>query len=125
MKNYQTAELGTMAAIAEREFGKAFLKDALGLTGCEISVNVVPQGFKMPFNHKHKQNEEVYLILKGEGVLTIDGDRIAVSEGSAVRVAPEAVRAIENTGGGELQFICVQAKENSLEQCTGDDGVIC
>ena len=125
MKNYQTAELGTMVEIAEREFGKAFLKDALGLTGCEVSVNVVPKGFKMPFNHKHKQNEEVYLILKGEGVLTIDGDRIAVSEGSAVRVAPDAVRAIENAGGGELQFICVQAKENSLEQFTHSDGVIC
>ena len=125
MSNYQSTELGKMAEIARLEMGKVFLKETLGLTSCEISVNVVPKGFKMPFNHKHKQNEEVFIILKGEGVLTIDGDRIAVSEGSAVRIAPDAVRTIENSGEGEFQFICVQAKENSLEQYTHSDGVIC
>ena len=71
MSNYQSAELGKMAEIAKLEMGKVFLKETLGLTSCEISVNVVPKGFKMPFNHKHKQNEEVFIILKGEGVLKI------------------------------------------------------
>lgn len=41
------------------ENGKAFLHDLLGLTSCEISVSAMPAGIKLPFNHKHKQNEEV------------------------------------------------------------------
>ncbi len=41
------------------ENGKAFLHDLLELTSCEISVSAMPAGVKLPFNHKHKQNEEV------------------------------------------------------------------
>ena len=95
---------------------KLFLHDVLELTGCEISVNTVPKGFKVPFNHKHKQNEEVYIVLKGEGIITIDGEPVKVKEGSAVKVLPAASRTIENIGDGHFQFICVQAKTESLEQ---------
>lgn len=113
MINFKNVELGKIVDI---EKGKAFLHDALELTSCEISVNSVPKGFKLPFNHKHKQNEEVYIFLKGEGVFTVDGKSIQVKEGSCVKVLPAASRTLENSGEGELQFICVQAKEKSLEQ---------
>ena len=97
----------------------------MGLTSCEISVNSVPKGFKLPFNHKHKQNEEVYIFLKGEGIFTVDGNGIQVKEGSCVKVLPAASRTLENSGEGELQFICVQAKENSLEQFGMGDAELC
>ena len=94
----------------------SFLHDELELTSCEISLNTVPEGFKVPFNHKHKQNEEVYIVLKGEGKMIIDEQDIIVKEGSAIKVAPQAARTIENTSNNEFQFICIQAKANSLEQ---------
>ncbi|MDE7265152.1 MAG: cupin domain-containing protein, partial [Clostridia bacterium] len=43
------------------------LHEALGLTGAEISVNTLPAGASVPFVHSHKQNEEIYAILEGEG----------------------------------------------------------
>ena len=125
MTNFKKAELGTMDGLIKLENGKAFLHDLLGLTSCEISLNTVPKGFKVPFNHKHKQNEEVYIILKGQGRMTIDGKVVEVKEGSVVKVAPEASRTIENTSDGEFQFICVQAKANSLEQFGFGDGELC
>ena len=125
MTNYKTTELGKIDAIVNLENGKVFLHDTLSLTGCEISVNTVQKGFKVPFNHKHKQNEEVYIILKGQGCITVDGERIDVQEGSAVKIAPDASRTIENTGDGEFQFICVQAKANSLEQYGLGDAELC
>ena len=125
MSNYTTTELGKLADLINLENGKVFLHDTLGLTSCEISINTVPKGFKGPFNHKHKQNEEVYIILKGEGIMTIDGDCVKVKEGSVVRVLPEASRTIENTGDGEFLFICVQAKAGSLEQFGFGDGELC
>lgn len=74
MANYKSTEIGNLAQIgAKYEHGKAFLHDVLGLTSCEISVNFMPAGAKAPFNHKHKQNEEVYIFLKGEGTMTLDG----------------------------------------------------
>lgn len=125
MTNYKTTELGKIDELINLENGKAFLHDALELTSCEISVNTVPKGFRVPFNHKHKQNEEVYIILKGEGIITVDGSAVNVKEGSAVKIMPEASRTIENTGDGEFEFICIQAKTNSLEQYGLGDAELC
>lgn len=57
--------------------------------------------------------------------MTIDGEDVIVKEGSVVKVVPEASRTIENTSDKNFQFICVQAKANSLEQFGFGDGEIC
>ena len=36
------------------------LKEALGLSGCELSINELPANASVPFVHSHKQNEELY-----------------------------------------------------------------
>lgn len=124
MANYKKVEIGNLAGVGTKyENGKAFLHDALGLTSCEISVSFMPAGVKLPFNHKHKQNEEVYIFLKGTGVMILDGENVAVQEGSCVRVLPQAVRSM--TATTDLQYICVQAKEGSLAQFGFGDGEIC
>ena len=126
MENVKNVEIGKLNEIGQNfENGKAFLHDLLGLTGCEISVSLMPAGVKLPFSHKHKQNEEIYIFLKGEGILTVDNEKISVKEGSVVKVLPEASRTLENTSDNDLQFICVQAKTNSLEQFGFGDGELC
>ena len=100
------------------------LHDSLGLTGAEISVNSLPAGASVPFVHSHKQNEEIYCILDGEGKAEIDGETVALAAGDWLRVAPAAKRrffASERTG---IKYICIQAKTNSLEGYTAADAVI-
>lgn len=123
MQNYTQIELGNLAGIANKENGKAFLKDALQLTGCEISANTMPAGTKLPFNHKHKQNEEVYIFLSGTGTMTLDNEQIALQEGTCIKVLPTVSRTME--AKTDLQYICVQAKSNSLEQWGLTDAVLC
>lgn len=77
----------------------------------------------MPFVHSHKQNEELYLVLKGGGMLFIDGEEKAVKEGDAIRIDPDGKRCFK-AGAQGMKFICIQAKRSSLEQHTNDDGVI-
>lgn len=125
MKNYQTLEIGNMDTIAKQENGKIFLHDGLNLTSCEISVNSVPAGYKAPFNHKHIQNEEVYIILSGNGIMTIDNENVPLTTGTVIRVAPDAVRTMSNTGAENMSFICIQAKSDSLQQFGLGDGVLC
>lgn len=125
MTNYKKIEIGKLSEIINLENGKVFLHDSLELTSCEISINIVPKGFKVPFNHKHKQNEEVYIILKGEGIITVDDTPVNVKEGSVVKILPDASRTIENTSDREFEFICVQAKANSLEQFGLQDAELC
>lgn len=125
MSNFDSINLGSFNEIAKLENGKVFLHDNLNLTSCEISLNSTPKGFKVPFNHKHKQNEEIYIITKGKGIITVNNNKINVEEGSAVRISTGVSHTIENIGDSELNFICIQAKENSLNQFGFNDGEIC
>ena len=103
--------------------GKVFLHQLLGLSGMEISYGLLPPRTSFPFYHKHKQNEEAYLFLSGAGEFRVDDDIMPIREGSVVRVATEGVRCWRNTSAEPMFYICVQAKQGSLEQWTGTDGV--
>ncbi len=104
--------------------GKTFLGQVLGLTGMEVSFGSMLPGESMPFLHAHKQNEELYVILSGQGEMQVDGDRIPLAAGTAVRIAPAGMRAWRATGTEPMAYLVVQAKAGSLEQATGNDGVL-
>lgn len=120
-KNYSVMEAGALGNLIEK--GRIMLGETLKLTGCEISLNSLPAEVGSSFLHTHKQNEEVYIILGGSGQFKVDDDVFPVQEGSAVRVATGGVRAIK-AGGDGIIYMCIQAKQGSLEQATMDDGVI-
>lgn len=104
--------------------GKLFLKDAMGLTSTEISINAMPPGQGMPFHHTHRQNEEVYIFIHGKGQVQVDGETFDVREGSVVKIAPKGERVWRNNGSEMLVYIVMQMREGSLQQWgTGDADV--
>ena len=124
MTNFKILKIGKLDEVSKNyENGKAFLHDLLDLTSCEISVNSMSADVKLPFNHKHKQNEEIYIFLKGNGSMTLDNEIIDVKEGDCIKVLPQAVRTME--AKNDLQYICIQAKTNSLEQFGLGDAELC
>jgi mannose-6-phosphate isomerase-like protein (cupin superfamily) len=96
--------------------GKLFLKDKLDLTSCEISINAMLPGNGMPIYHTHKENEEIYVFIHGEGQIQIDDETINVREGSIVRIAPNGERIWRNNSKTTLVYIIIQVRENSLRQ---------
>ncbi|MBO7744498.1 cupin domain-containing protein [Paenibacillus sp. MWE-103] len=104
--------------------GKYYLKDRLGLTGMEVSLNQLPQGGAVPFYHRHRDNEELYLFIGGRGQFQVDGHIFEVTEGTAIRVGPDGERALRNIGTGDLLFIVVQVQANSLRRWERTDAVI-
>lgn len=100
------------------------LHEALGLTGAEISINELPAGAGVPFVHSHKQNEEIYAILEGNGKAVIDGEEITLAKGDWLRVAPSAKRQFFASAENGIKYICIQVKENSLDSYTADDAII-
>ena len=125
MAKYSQFNFGTFADVAKTEHGKVFLHDGLGLTSAEISVSVMPSGAVSPFNHVHHENEEIYMFLSGNGTFTVDDETIEIKPGTAIRVGTGAKRAMANTGATEMQYICIQAKENSLHQFGFGDASVC
>src|SRR5271170_6196256 len=83
-------------ALNRKVRGKLFIKDYLGMTGMQISLNKLPAGVSIPWLHKHQQNEEAYIFVHGKGQMQIDGDIFDVEEGSVVRVATGGNRCIRN-----------------------------
>jgi mannose-6-phosphate isomerase-like protein (cupin superfamily) len=124
-KNFTATHIGPLENLLNHEFhglkGKYFIGKELGLTGCEVSLNRLPAGKAMPFVHAHKKNEELYIVLRGNGTFFVDGDEFPVREGSLVRVAPQGERSWK-AGNEDLYFICIQAEAGSLSQATLDDG---
>ena len=100
------------------------LHETLGLTGCEASYNVLPAGAAVPFVHAHKHNEELYIVTAGAGELYVDGEVSAIKAGDAFAIAPEGHRCLK-AGAEGLTYICVQAKQGSLEGFTMTDGIMC
>lgn len=105
--------------------GRTELHETLGLTGAEISINQLPAGAGVPFVHAHKNNEEIYGILSGEGKAVIDGEEIALTAGDWLKVAPAAKRQFSATADSGVTFVCIQVKENSLGGFTADDAIMC
>ena len=119
-EGYSVATVGNLTSFE----GKAFVKDILGTTSMELSFGTLAPGTSVPFFHHHRQNEEVYVVLIGEGVFVLDGVEEPVASGSIIRVAPGVSRNTKCTGNTPLVYICIQGKAGSLEQYTMTDGVV-
>jgi quercetin dioxygenase-like cupin family protein len=61
-------------------------------------------GKRSPFVHRHRQAEEVYVILRGSGFVKLGDEVRAVGELDAIRIAPGLPRAFE-AGSDGLDFI--------------------
>ena len=123
-KNYAAVNMGRMDQIIEHELpmgpnviqGKVFVGQALGVTGSELSFQTLVPGQDSGFLHTHKTHEELYFILKGEGLYQVDGEQFAVSEGTVIRVSPDGKRALKNTGTTDLVMLCIQYRANAFTE---------
>jgi mannose-6-phosphate isomerase-like protein (cupin superfamily) len=48
-----------------------------------------------PISHKHREQEEAYVIVSGSGRVRLDDDIMDVRQWDVIRVAPEVLRAFE------------------------------
>ena len=116
MSNFSKISVGSDA--------RTELHDKLNLTGAEISVNNLPVGAGVPFVHYHKKNEEIYFVTAGKGTAVIDGETVELAAGDWLRIAPAARRQFSAAANEGISFICIQVRENSLEEYTADDAEV-
>lgn len=55
--------------------------------------------------HSHPRNEQVYVIVHGQGAMTVGDETRDVGPGTAILVPPNTGHSIRNAGEGRLVFI--------------------
>jgi mannose-6-phosphate isomerase-like protein (cupin superfamily) len=56
--------------------------------------------------HYHREAEEIYYLVEGEGEIEIDGERRAVRAGDAVLIPPGAWHRITASPDGPVRLLC-------------------
>jgi mannose-6-phosphate isomerase-like protein (cupin superfamily) len=77
-----------------------------------FTYRTMPQhsGGKGSYGHRHKTQEEVYLVVSGELQFKLDDDVIDVPARTAVRVAPGTVRSVWNERPEEAELVIVSVR---------------
>lgn len=100
------------ATAARFDASTARLGQAMGLTrlGCNVT-QVAPGKAAYPF-HSHRGNDELFLVLAGQGELRLGGQRLPVTEGDLIACpAGDASSAHQliNTGTAALRYLAVSS----------------
>jgi mannose-6-phosphate isomerase-like protein (cupin superfamily) len=81
-----------------------FAKSDLETERTGFSFHRIRPGKRQPFGHRHENAEEVYVVVRGDGLLKLDDEIIEVETLDAIRVSPEVMRAFE-AGDDGLEVI--------------------
>jgi uncharacterized cupin superfamily protein len=82
------------------------LRRDLGVTSFGLNEIVFQPGQRGRI-HRHREQEEVYLVLEGTLTLVIEGSEQVLEKGELIRVAPELRRQVVNKGPDRLMLIAL------------------
>ena len=109
MDNYTRVNLmeleDSMAGRAEGIEGR-FGRGPMGAQDVGVSHWRYAPGFRSTMGHRHREQEEAYLVISGSGEMLLDGDVIELGQWDLVRVAPTTVRAFA-AGPDGMEVIAV------------------
>jgi mannose-6-phosphate isomerase-like protein (cupin superfamily) len=93
----------------ESRFARVPLKlEQSGLTYFKLGP-----GFRLPFGHRHGEQEEVYVVVSGSARIKLEDDVVELSQWDAVRVPGDVTRAFEGgPDGAELLVFGAPNTEN-------------
>jgi mannose-6-phosphate isomerase-like protein (cupin superfamily) len=70
---------------------------------CMGYVTLEPEGGQVPWHNQ--QQEEVYIVLEGEGEMCLGGERATVTAGQAVYIPTGVFHQLTNTGAGVMKML--------------------
>jgi mannose-6-phosphate isomerase-like protein (cupin superfamily) len=90
-----------------------FARVPLALEKSGITYFRVAPDFRIPFGHKHSEQEEVYLVVQGKARVKLDDEVVELEAWDAVRVPPGVMRGFEaGSEGAEIVAFGAPNNEN-------------
>jgi uncharacterized cupin superfamily protein len=109
-KPYTVMDLEAM----ERNGGWHLVRRSLGLEAFGLNVVHIAPGASIPeHDETDRDQEEVFLTLRGEPVIVLDGREIPLPPFTFARVAPEVTRTVTNRGTEEAVVLIASAPRAS------------
>ncbi len=101
---------------AEARFQGSFgvVSDLIGAKKLGYNLSVIPPGKSVCPFHNHHNNEEMFLILEGEGVLRFGDQEFPLRKYDVVACPPggrEVAHQIRNTGDQDMKFLAVSTRD--------------
>jgi oxalate decarboxylase/phosphoglucose isomerase-like protein (cupin superfamily) len=90
---------GLKFGMDENDIQLRMAKDPLGCEHCGISYIKLGAGWRQPFGHNHKTQEEVYILVNGGARMKVEDEVVEMKPMTAVRVSKDTMRGYE--GGPE------------------------
>ena len=90
-----------------------FAREPLGSDVLGLSYQRLAPNFRMPFGHRHREQEEIYVVLGGSGRMKLDDDVVEVKQWDVVRVPPETTRSYE-AGEDGMELLAFGAGASGL-----------
>ena len=87
-----------------------FAREVLGSPELGVSRFTYEPGARMPWGHRHGEQEEAYVVVGGSGRAKLDNEVIEISQWDVLRVAPTVARSFE-AGPAGLDVICVGGRK--------------
>ena len=131
-------ELGEMEEYNDGAFGQSFavVSDKIGAQRIGYNVTIVPPGKKSCPFHNHHVNEEMFLILEGNGLLRF-GEKEYLVKKHDISCPPggrDVAHQIINNSDSELKYLALSTKDqyeiceypdsNKVQSLVGDFGDI-
>jgi quercetin dioxygenase-like cupin family protein len=98
-----------------------FAREALECEKSGMSFYRIAPGFRIPFGHRHTEQEEIYVVISGSARMKVEDDELELATLDAIRVAPELARGIEAgpDGAEVLAFGAPRTVEQDAELLHG------
>jgi quercetin dioxygenase-like cupin family protein len=93
-----------------------FARDALDSRELGVSRFTYEPGGRMPWAHRHREQEELYVVVGGSGRASLDGEVVELGPWDVLRLAPAVVRSFE-AGPEGMDVICIGSRRPA-----GNDG---
>lgn len=97
-----------------------FARGALGSPELGVSRFTYEPGARMPWGHRHREQEELYVVARGSGRAKLDDEVIELHEWDALRVAPSIWRSFE-AGPDGMELICIGGRKPSRGDTERDE----
>lgn len=93
-------------APAEAPLAWRFARHVVEATELGVSRFTYEPGGRMPFAHRHRTQEEVYVVVSGSGRAKLDDDIMELASWDVLRVAASVARQFE-AGPEGMDVICI------------------